>query len=183
MKKLSLFLLFCVIAGVTFAQKNQELVAPEMPIDEDTKLITYKEVITEKGTAQELYERAMTWAKSFYKNTGEVIKSNDPEKKEINFYSSVRIYSHQKDGSKLTKNIVYYNFKLECKEGRYRYTITDFNYRATAAAPIEVWLDKTNKKWDAECFVNLQEVDEQIKTLINSLEEGMHPPVVKDDEW
>jgi hypothetical protein len=183
MKKLSLIMLFCAAIGVSFAQKNQEPVAPDLPIDEDTKLITYQEVIQEKGTAQELYDRALVWTKSFYKNTAEVIRSADTVKKELNIYSSVRVYSHQKDGSKLTKNIVYYNFKLECKEGRYRYTITDFNYRATAAAPIEIWLDKTNKKWDPECFVNLQEVDEQIQALLSSLVDGMQPPVVKNDEW
>ncbi len=183
MKKLSLMLLLFAAISVSFAQKNPEPVAPDMPIDDDTQLITYKEVIQEKGTAQELYDRALVWAKAFYKNTSEVIKSNDPEKKEILFRSSVRIYSHQKDGSKLTKNIVYYNFKLECKEGRYRYTITDFQYKAASAAPIEVWLDKTGKKWDPECFVNLQEVDDQIQELLSSLVDGMQPLVVKEDEW
>ena len=50
--------------------------------------------------------------------------------------SSVRIYSKQKDGTMLQKNIVYYNFKLECRDNRYRYTITNFNERAASAAPI-----------------------------------------------
>ena len=112
-----------------------------------------------------------------------IIKNNDATNHVIDFRSSVRIYSHQKDGSKLTKNIVYYNFKLQCRDGRYRYTITDFNEKATAAAPIERWLNPEDKKWDPECFVNLQEVDEQIKALISSLVDGMQPAVEKTDEW
>ena len=184
MKRFSLFILLLSVAVLGFSQKKTTTpVAPDMPIDDETQLITYQEVIQEKGSATELYDRAMKWAKTFYKNTAEVIKSADREKGIIDFRSSVRIYSHQKDGSKLTKNVVYYNFKLQCREGRYRYTITDFNEKAAAACPIEKWMNPEDKKWDPECFLNLQEVDEQIQALISSLVDGMQPEVVKEDEW
>jgi len=167
-----------------FSQKNNPtLVAPDMPIDDNTKLITYKEVIPEKGTAKELYDRAMKWAKKYYKNTAEVIKNANETEKVIDFRSSVRIYTHLKDGTKQTKNVVYYDFKLECREGRYRYIITNFNERATAAAPIERWMNPEDKKWNADCFLNLKEVDDQIQELLGSLFEGMQPEVVKEDEW
>lgn len=184
MKRILLILTLLAIVMVGYSQKKGSTpVAPDMPIDDETQLITYQEVIQENGTAQELYERALKWAKSFYKNTAEVIKNNDATNHVIDFRSSVRIYSHQKDGSKLTKNIVYYNFKLQCRDGRYRYTITDFNEKATAAAPIERWLNPEDKKWDPECFVNLKEVDEQIQALLSSLVDGMQPAVEKTDEW
>ena len=184
MKRILLFFVMLAVAMTVYGQKKGTApVAPNMPIDEDTQLITYKEVIQENGSAQELYERALKWAKSFYKNTGEVIKNNDATNHVIDFRSSVRIYFHQKDGTKLTKNVVYYNFKLQCRDGRYRYTITDFNEKATAAAPIERWLNPEDKKWDPECFVNLQEVDEQIRALIDSLTDGMLPEVDQEDDW
>ncbi len=187
MKRFSLLFILIVTVALGFAQKDKTAapVAPDMPIDEETGLITYKEVIQEQGSATELFDRAMRWAKSFYKNTNEVIKSADREKGVIEMYSSVKIYSHQKDGSKIGKNIVYYTFRLECREGRYRYTITNFKERATSSAPIEAWLDNSsdNKKWDPECFINLQEVDEQILSLLQSLTTGMEPPVEKVDEW
>ena len=184
MKRFSLFILLISVAMLGFSQKKSTTpVAPDMPIDDDSQLITYQEVIQEKGSASELYDRAMKWAKAFYKNTAEVIKSADRDAGVIQFRSSVRIYSHQKDGTKLTKNVVYYNFKLQCREGRYRYTITDFNEKATAAAPIEKWMNPEDKQWDPECFLNLQEVDEQIQALISSLVDGMQPEVVKEDEW
>lgn len=187
MKKITLLFILLASFSLAFAQKDKTPapVAPNMPIDEETGLITYKEVIPENGTATELYDRAMKWAKSFYKNTSEVIKSADREKGVIDMYSSVKIYSHQKDGSKLGKGIVYYTFRLECRDGRYRYIITNFKERATSSAPIEVWLDNSsaNKKWDPECFVNLQEVDDQILELLQSLTTGMEPPVEKVDEW
>ncbi|MCQ2279242.1 MAG: DUF4468 domain-containing protein [Bacteroidales bacterium] len=185
MKRLSLFVLFISVAMLGFAQKKNTTapVAPDMPIDDETQLITYKEVIQENGTAKELYARALNWAKSFYHNPSEVIKEQDDKNFVIKMRGSVRIYSHLKDGSKITKNVVYYNFTLQCREGRYRYTITDFNEKATAACPIEKWLNPEDTKWDPECYLNLQEVDEQIQALLSSLVDGMQPVQEKEDEW
>lgn len=183
MKKLFLGLLMISMTSLMFAQKDKGLEVPYLPIDEDTKLITYKEVVSEKGTPQELYDRAMVWVKAFYKNTAEVIKSSNREEGVIQMRSSVRIYTKQKDGSLFPRNIVYYNFKLECRPDRYRYTITDFNEKAAAAAPIEIWFNTENPRWEPGYYEYLKQVDEQIQTLIKSLEEGMLPKVEKTDEW
>ncbi len=183
MKRSILFLLLLAVAVMGYAQKKTTPEAPDLPIDDDTQLITYQEVIQENGTQKELYDRAVKWAKSFYHNPTEVIRSQDTKNFVLTMRGSVRIYSHLKDGSKITKNVVYYNFTIQCREGRYRYTITDFNEKATAASPIEKWLDTENPKWDPECYINLQEVDEQIQALISSLVDGMQPAVEKEDEW
>ncbi len=185
MKRLSLLVLLLSVAMLGFAQKKNTTTTPppDMPIDEETQLITYQEVIQENGTAKELYDRALKWAKSFYHNPSEVIRSQDDANFVIKMRCSVRIYSHQKDGSKLTKNVVYYNFTLQCREGRYRYTITDFNEKAAAACPIEKWMNPEDTKWDPECYLNLQEVDEQIQALLSSLVDGMQPTAAKEDEW
>ena len=183
MKQISLLVLICGIFFVCFAQKDNALVAPDLPIDEDSKLVTYKEVVQQKGTPQELYDRAMEWIKFFYKNTGEIIKDSSRTAGVINMRSSVRIYFKQKDGTLHFKNIVYYNFKLECRQDRYRYTITDFNEKAVAAAPIEIWLDTENPTWDASQYDFLTQIDEQINKLIESLEEGMYPKPIKNDDW
>lgn len=185
MKRSILFVLFLSVAMLGFAQKKNTTATPppDMPIDEKSQLITYQEVIQENGSAKELYDRAVKWAKSFYHNPSEVIRSQDTENFVLKMRGSVRIYSHLKDGSKITKNVVYYNFTIQCREGRYRYTITDFNEKATAASPIEKWLDPEDTKWDPECYLNLQEVDEQIQALLSSLVDGMQPVVEEVDEW
>lgn len=183
MKKISLFLLFVVATTLCFAQKNKLPEEPALPIDENTKLVTYKDVVKEPGTPQELYDRAMVWVKNFYKNTAEVIKSSDRDKAVIEMRSSVRIYGKQKDGTPHFRNIVYYNFKLECRDGRYRYTITDFNEKATAAAPIEVWFDTKNPKWEPAHYEYLNQIDEQIRAVIENLEDGMLPKEEIKDEW
>lgn len=166
-----------------FGQKQTEYIVPDIPVDEDTKLITYKEVVNEKGTPQELYDRAMIWVKAFYKNTAEVIKSSDRDKGIIELRSSVKIYNVTKEGTKVLKNIVYYNFKIECRQDRYRYTITNFNEKAEAASPIEFWLDQKHNRWQPSCFDYLNQISEQIKALIISLEEGMAPKAEIKDEW
>jgi hypothetical protein len=182
MKNIILGIFLISVFGAVQAQ-NTHPEPPYLPIDEDTKLVTYKEVVNEKGSPQELYDRAMVWVKDFYKNTAEVIKNSDRKTGVINMRSSVKIYVTLKDGTKKLKNIIYYNFKLECRQDRYRYTITDFNEKAAAAAPIELWYDTKNPLWNPNQYEFLIQIDEQIKALIESLEEGMLPKVEKVDEW
>lgn len=183
MKKVILGVFLMTLFGMVYGQKNKDLEPPYLPIDEDTKLVTYQEVVNEKASPQELYDRAMEWIKKYYKNTSEVIKSSDRDKGVINMRSSVRIHVILKDGTKQYKNIVYYNFKLECRQDRYRYTITDFNAKATSASPIEVWYDTKNPLWSPDQYGFLIQIDEEIRALIESLEEGMLPKVEKIDEW
>lgn len=183
MKKIALLATLLVIAAVAFAQKPAQLPVPDLPIDERTNLVTYQDVVKQEGTPQVLYDRAMAWVKKYYKNTAEVIKNADAEKCVIDMRSSVRIFSKQKDGTMVQKNIVYYNFKLECRDGRYRYTITNFNEKAASAAPIENWFKTDSPYWSPSQYDWLNQIDEQIKKLINSLEEGMLPPEVYEDEW
>lgn len=183
MKKTPLFLLLILFAMSAFAQKAQEYIKPELPMDEDNKLVTYKEVVQVEGTAQDLYDRALAWVKTEYVNTNEVIKSSDRDAGLLELRSSVKIHSRDKTGKPFFKNIVYYRFKIECRDGRYRYVITDFNEKATAAAPIEVWFNSDGPKWEPIQFEYLKQIGAQINELISSLKKGMKPTVEKVDEW
>ncbi|MBQ3734400.1 MAG: DUF4468 domain-containing protein [Bacteroidales bacterium] len=183
MKKTIIFLVAICACIAAFAQKTETPEAPYLPIDERTNLVTYQDVVKQEGTPQVLYERAMAWAKKYYKNTAEVIKSADPEKGVINMRSSVRIFYKDKDGTMRFKNIVYYNFKLECRDNRYRYTITDFKEKATGSAPIEVWFNTSASGWTPSMYGYLSQIDEEMQKLIASLEEGMQPAEEFTDDW
>ena len=183
MKKIALFFVAAMMIMAANAQKPSQLPVPDLPIDERTNLVTYQDVVKQEGTPQVLYDRAMEWVKKYYKNTSEVIKNADADKKVIDMRSSVRIFSKQKDGTMVPKNSVYYNFKLECRDNRYRYTITNFNEKAASAAPIENWFKTDSPYWSPSQYEWLTQIDSQIKELINSLEEGMLPPEVFEDEW
>ena len=183
MKKIIIFLVAICACLAAFAQKTETPEAPYLPIDERTNLVTYQDVVKQEGTPQVLYVRAMAWAKKYYKNTAEVIKSADPEKGVINMRSSVRIFYKDKDGTMRFKNIVYYNFKLECRDNRYRYTITDFKEKATGSAPIEVWFNTSASGWTPSMYGYLSQIDEEMQKLIASLEEGMQPAEEFTDDW
>lgn len=183
MKKTIIFLVAICACIAAFAQKTETPEAPYLPIDERTNLVTYQDVVKQEGTPQVLYERAMAWAKKYYKNTAEVIKSADPEKGVINMRSSVRIFYKDKDGTMRFKNIVYYNFKLECRDNRYRYTITDFKEKATGSAPIEVWFNTSASGWTPSMYGYLSQIDEEMQKLVASLEEGMQPAEEFTDDW
>ncbi len=183
MKRIIVFLTVMCMSAAVFAQKNEIPEVPVLPIDERTNLVTYQDVVKQEGTPKVLYDRAMDWVKKYYKNTAEVIKSADPEKCVINMRSSVRIFYKDKEGTMRFKNIVYYNFKLECRDNRYRYTITDFKEKATGSAPIEVWFNSSASGWTPSMFGYLTQIDEEMNKLIESLEEGMQPAEVFVDEW
>ena len=51
------------------------------------------------------------------------------------------------------------------------------------AAPIENWFKTDSPYWSSSQYEWLTQIDSQIKELINSLEEGMLPPEVFEDEW
>jgi hypothetical protein len=51
----------------------------QVPIDEETGLITYQEVVEEEGTKQEYFNRAIGWINSYYKNPVDVTKTRDPQ--------------------------------------------------------------------------------------------------------
>ncbi|MDX9891208.1 MAG: DUF4468 domain-containing protein [Bacteroidales bacterium] len=183
MKKSFLIYILLISSSFVMGQKEVVYVTPDLPIDETTKLVTYKDVINEKGSPQELYDRAMEWVKTYYKNTAEVIKTADREKGLIEIRSGVKIHNKMKDGSKVYKNVVYYNFKLECRQDRYRYTITDFNEKAAAAAPIEIWFDQKHSRWQPSWYDYLNEIHENMQSLIISLQDGMMPKPVVTDDW
>lgn len=183
MKKVWIGLFVLSIMNVCFAQKNKELNAPVLPFHKDTKLVTYQNVVNEKGSPQELYDRAMIWVKKHYKNTSEVIKKSDRDTGEIEMRSSVRIFSTLKDETLHLKNLVYYKFKIECRQDRYRYTITEFEEAGTDPIPIELWFDKSRPRWEPAEYKYLEQVNEQVSKIIESLQEGMLPVVEKSDDW
>ena len=172
------------ILSVSGQKKGEEIVPPLVPIDENTKLITYQYTIPMKGTPDTLYQRALAWANSFYQNPSQAIKNADTENKIIDCSSSIRINSPSKDGkSFVLAGLVYYQLKIETRTDRYRYTITDFNLRGTSNQPIEAWLDESKPEWSPLRYEHLRQVDEAVKALMENLETAMEPKPVIIDEW
>lgn len=178
----NIFLLFSMLTS--FGQKKEEIVPPLFSIDENTQLITYQYAIQMKGEPDSLYKRALTWANKYYQNPSQVIKTTDTEKKIIECVSNITITTPSRDGKvQVQAGYVYYNLKIELRQDRYRYTITNFNLRGAANQPIEIWLDNTKPEWSPMRYEHLRQVDEAIQKLIENLETGMEPKPVINDEW
>ena len=185
MKKicLAVFATLVTVSGV-FAQKTLHTDFPDMPIDENTHLVTYREVVTQAGEPTVLYERALKWANKYYANPTVVITGQDKKNKVVTCVSNIKISTLAKDG-KTWQNAgyVYYTLTIEAKDGRYRYTITDIYKKEQARLPIEKWLDTSRPEWTPVRYDHLYQIDEAIHKLIESIEEGMEPEKVINDEW
>jgi hypothetical protein len=153
------------------------------PIDRDTQLINYQEVVQQPGTADELYIRAIEWLNTYYKNPADVCKVRNRESGVIEIGHRLEIYN-EADGARLISEIVRYNLKMEFKPGRYRYTVSDLERKQASRYPVERWLDKSDKTYSPMFEDYLRQMDSQIKELIVSLKAGMQPPVIKvEEKW
>lgn len=181
MKRILAFLViasFSIFFNFSFGQESN---AAKFPIDKDTGLITYQEVVQEAGTADDLYIRCNEWINVNYKNPADVCRVRNRESGVIEILHRIELINMEGD-SKLVAGIVNYLLKLEFKNGRYRYTITDLTLRQSSRFPIERWFDKTDKMYSPLWDSYLDQVDTKVKELIESLKAGMAPVVVAPEE-
>ncbi len=182
MKRSLVYLVITILSisgTIAFSQEVDSTL--RLPIDKDTQLITYQDVVQEPGTADELYIRCIEWINTQYKNPADVCRVRNRESAVIEILHRFELVNMEGD-AKLTAGIVNYLLKLEFKPGRYRYTVTDLTLRQQSRFPIERWFDKSDKMYSPLWDSYLKQVDTQVKKLIESLNNGMAPVVVKPEE-
>jgi hypothetical protein len=182
MKKLMgiIFILFSFISIVK-SQNNQSNI-PDIPIDDDTKLITYKEVVKEKGSKDEFFDRGFAWYHKFFKNPADVIKETNKEDGIIKGVARMQIYNEEK-GVKSLKGVIEFTITTEFKDGRYRYTITNFNLKQASYFPLERWLNTKEDAYKGNVNKYLNQIDTYINDMIKNLVDAMEPVVKKKDNW
>lgn len=158
-----------------------------MPISDESNLITYTEVIDLPGESKdELYHKAYTWCNTFYKNPKNVIRQKDVLNGEIVCMGRFRIHTPatKKNSVETAAGIVQYTLSLQFKDNRYRYTITKINWKQSSHYPIERWLDTEKDTYLPVYAEYLNQADEELKKLISSLNESMAKPSPKSsDDW
>lgn len=177
LKQILLLLCLTIFTG-TFAQEVETMA---LPVDEDTQLVSYKDVMSMPGTADELYIRAIEWVNTRYKNPADACRIRNRESGVIEIAHRFEIINDV-DGNKLIAGIVNYSLKLEFKPGRYRYILSDLILKQSTRFPIERWMDKEEQMYSPLWESYLKQVNEQATELIDSLKAGMEPPVVKQEE-
>jgi hypothetical protein len=174
-----------IITLSAIATSAQVATALEMPVDETTGLITYKEVVDEQGIKDTLFNRGASWLHTFYANPWEVAKVRDQSTGLIKIQHQFRIYDFDGQGNKTDAGLILYNAKLEFKDNRYRVIIDNFVYKQVSRYPVEKWLDKTAPDYDVKWESYLGQIDFFTRNeLIKSLKEKMKPgKAAKEDIW
>lgn len=177
-----LFMSF-ISLNLSAQKKGEQIVAPDMPISASTSKISYSKVVETTGNAKALKEKSLKWFHSYYKNSSSIIKSNTES--ELIGHPRFRILNPKsKKGVQTTAGIVEYFIKIYLKDGRYKYEITDFNWKQTSKFPIEKWMDKESATYKQSYAFYLQQVDEYAAKTIASLEKAMSAQAeAKSDDW
>lgn len=183
MKKFRSIVLMLVLPSLVFAQKNKP-VAPVLPMDAETNLISYTGVVDATGvTSKELFKRTIAWAKEFYPIPSSVLQVQDSVNGKIVCKGKFDT-KKTKGGQQVAGDRIMYNLTIQFKEGRYKYEITKVLVQSSTSIPCEKYFDE-NDPLAEEHFNTLTQVDENLTNIANSLKTRLEQPSVKvkKDEW
>jgi hypothetical protein len=181
---LSVTVFLALLHPALFAQAQREARPYNLPVDADSKKIQFREVVEQQGTPAYLYDKAIEWFGFYYKNPQSVYSVQSKENGKIEGVGRLNIYyADPVSGEKRDGGLIQYQIRMELKENKYRYTLTDFNLRQASRFPIEKWMNKSDPAYNSNWDSYLYQVDTTMQRLISTMKEKMKPTVVKKDEW
>lgn len=155
----------------------------EIPVETETGLIKFTEIIDETGTKDELFNRCVYWLNGFYKDPTRVTTIRDVPTGKIVGRHQFRLY-YDEEGAKITGGMVKYTFAIEFKDNKYRYIIDNLLLKSKTNLPVEKWLNKDDPAYDPRWDSYLQQIAEYVKNWSDSLKEKMKPEKEKaKDDW
>ncbi len=184
MKKAILYFSIILSGLFLFGQEEAEEVKEAIPVDPNTGLITFQDVVEETGTQKELFNRAGEWLHHFFKQPVYVTQVRDAASGVIKGKHQFELIFYEKDVKKIAGMIKYY-FKIECKDGRYRYTLDNFVLTKQSKYSCEKWLNTSHRDYNDQWPIYLEQL--RVYAIDNfgaSLKEYMVPEVeVEEEEW
>jgi hypothetical protein len=174
-------LLFIGITGFsTFTLAQTKVI----PFDQDVKKIKFQEVINETGTQSELFKRCVYWLNDYYKDPVRVTIVRDEPTGKIMGKHNIRLKNIDKDSVVTDGPSVFYEFTIEVRDDRYRYTITELLLKSASRFEIERWLDKNDPLYDTQYTVYLDQIAVFVEEWAVVLKAKMKPePTIKVDTW
>ncbi|MCX6284395.1 MAG: DUF4468 domain-containing protein [Bacteroidetes bacterium] len=170
----------CLCFNTVIAQTS----SAGLPIDPDTKKITYRDIVTQEGNPGYLYDKAIQWFNYYYLSPASVFSVQDRVNGKIEGLGRLRLVNvDSKAGTRSDGSMVTYLIKIEFKDNRYRYTLTDFSLKLASRFPLEKWMNKEDPAYNSNWDSYLYQVDTTMQRLVSTLKEKMKPTVVKKDEW
>ncbi|CAN5508927.1 hypothetical protein BH11BAC1_BH11BAC1_11680 [soil metagenome] len=159
------------------AQKKKEtpLPPPELPRDQVTNKITYEEVVDVPGkSADEIYRKILGWFHAYYKNPGEVIRENDSLKFSVMGKPRFKISNlADKEGTKSDAGLVQYTITVAAKDGRFKYTLTEFNWKGNSYYACEKWYDTALPSHTSAMDEYLRQTDNYAHTTVADLKNSV----------
>jgi len=163
------------------AQDNSSL-----PVDSKSALITYTKVTELSNTSTgEMYQRALQWANTFYKNPTDVIRERDSVNGSILCKARFKMMNPaDKNGVITDAGNVMYSLKIQFKEGRYRYELSEINWKQQSYFAAERWMDKKSSAYKPVYDFYLQQTETEVQRVLQSLEKAMSTKAAaKTDDW
>ena len=174
MKKAELLFVAILFATVTFAQSN-------LPIDARTEKICFRKVINTVGTQDEVFNRIYSqFMNTYYKSPSTILQQNDGR-------TLKGKHQFQLDNGDPVKSkwpwITYY-FTIEVREGRVRYTLTDFMQKTQSNHPCEEWMNKEDPLYQPVWDSYLNQIAAFGEDWGKQFEEKLVPEkVIEEEEW
>ncbi|MBL0183926.1 MAG: DUF4468 domain-containing protein [Chitinophagaceae bacterium] len=173
---------------------------PQIPVDSFTHKITYTGVVNVDSSLskRELYARAREWFDKAYTSPTTVIQKEDKENYEIVGKALMQVYC-KSIGSDRECGFVNYTLYLYFKDGRYKYTVTDFFHSGQTVStsnvipsygPCENWIDYNGQhpmmsKKAAQKISNyfLSQLDKNTLKLITDLQTTIKNRASTKNNW
>jgi uncharacterized protein with TBP-like fold DUF4468 len=97
-----------------------------MPMDKATGLITYSGIVNcDSAGRKDIYNAAKLWALNAFGTGKPVAQVNNAENTTIVLKPAIKVIADNGQGA----GYVYYTLTIECKDGKYKYTFTDFRHQ------------------------------------------------------
>jgi hypothetical protein len=162
-----------LIMIVLFLSGWLPVLAQSLPIDNETKKITFQETVPlDSVSREEIYNRTKEWMANFYKTNKYTL--DDKANFKVGQDGSFEIQLTY-DFKYKSQNNVNYTILIAQKEGKYRYTITDFKFYnlklgAKTAQSLEVTVSKMSGQNKGEVVT---QVNKEVSDVITNLKKFM----------
>lgn len=176
MKKI-LILTMLLMSGVCFGQKEEII----LPMDSARGSVAYTQVIKiDSVNAAQLYAKAKIWIADEFRSAKDVIQFDDKELHTVIVKGVDQFYIKGLVGNNEPAGWINFSMKIECKDEKYKYTISDFVIESTwGTKRIEDYKGTKGQKQNA-----YKQVNDIAVSLAAGLEKAMNKTVLSNaSDW
>ena len=178
MRRTLLCVAVTILFGVVPAAADEEDSESMFPRNEETGRYEFQEVVTVEGVgADELLRRARAWAESDYRSIAKGVRQSGYKDK-----GRVTVRGNTSTKWMLDTVQIHHSLTIEAREGRYRYTMTDFDLEAPS---FTADLENREDVWPRRRGL-LKRTAADVEEILASLKESMERDMVgaaRSGEW